>query len=146
MRNLALIGKATIIGLPLITSAAGAQEAAPPRVSSAPSNVQAISLMSSLMRQVAVCADRQKAPGRGASRITVKLNVKLGRDGSLMTSPTILSVSGVDEENARYQRRVEQLAATAISECAPFKGLPPDLYETPRGGWSNFTMNYKLPG
>ncbi len=57
----------------------------------------------------------------------------------------VVSVSGVDEENGRYQKRVEDLAVAAFTGCAPLRELPPDLYQTARGGWSNLNMNYKLP-
>ena len=90
-------------------------------------------------------APRLRASG-GASRITVKLNVRLNKDGSLAGPPRVVSTTGVDDENSRYEKRVADLAIAAYKGCAPMKGLPVDLYRTAKGGWSNVNMNYKLPG
>ncbi len=103
-------------------------------------------IVAAIQRQIQPCADRQVNPGPGANRIAVKLNLKLNRDGSMAERPKVVSVSGVDEENGRYQKRVEDLAVAAFTGCAPLRELPPDLYQTARGGWSNLNMNYKLPG
>ncbi|MGF1549150.1 MAG: cell envelope biogenesis protein TolA [Sphingomonadaceae bacterium] len=99
-----------------------------------------------IRRQVQPCADRQVNPGPGANRIRVTLNLRLARDGSLASPPRVVSTSGVDEENRRYEERVKDLAIATYRGCAPLKGLPAELYRTPRGGWSNINMSYKLPG
>ena len=39
----------------------------------------------------------------------------------------------------------DDIAVNAFVSCAPLRGLPQDLYDVPRG-WSNFTLNYRLPG
>ena len=52
--------------------------------------------------------------------------------------------SGLDDENSRYAQRVADIAIAAFTGCAPLRGLPDELYDVPRG-WSNFTMNYRLP-
>ncbi len=103
-------------------------------------------IQAAIKRQIQPCADRQVNPGPGASRITVKLNLRLNRDGSLASAPRVVSASGVDDENSRYEKRVADLAIAAYKGCAPLKGLPDDLYRTAKGGWSNVNMNYKLPG
>jgi outer membrane biosynthesis protein TonB len=103
-------------------------------------------IVAAIQRQIQPCADRQVNPGPGANRISVKLNLKLNRDGSLAAKPVVVGVNGVDDENDRYQKRVADLAIAAFTGCSPLRDLPPDLYDTPRGGWSNFNMNYKLPG
>jgi hypothetical protein len=54
-------------------------------------------------------------------------------------------VTGVDDDNARYEERVRDLAVAVYRECAPFRGLPPELYKTAEGGWSNINLTYKLP-
>ena len=41
-------------------------------------------------------------------------------------------------------QRAADIAIAAFSECSPLRGLPQDLYDVPRG-WSNFTLNYRLP-
>ena len=57
----------------------------------------------------------------------------------------MVSTSGVDDDNGKYEERVKDLAVAIISGCAPLAGLPQDLYQTPAGGWSNFNMIYSLP-
>jgi outer membrane biosynthesis protein TonB len=102
-------------------------------------------IVAAIKRQVQPCADRQVNPGPGASRIQVKINLKLNRDGSLAGRPAVVSTSGVNDENSRYEKRVADLAIAAFTGCSPLRGLPEELYQTPKGGWSNFNMNYKLP-
>lgn len=103
-------------------------------------------IVAAIQRQIQPCANRQVNPGPGASRITVKLNLRLNPDGSLGARPRVVSTNGVDDENSRYEKRVEDLAIAAFTGCSPLRGLPDELYATPQGGWSNFNMNYKLPG
>ena len=105
----------------------------------------AADIASAIARQVQPCADRQVHPGPGAERIVTTLNLRLNRNGSLAAAPRMVRQRGVDEENRRYAQRVADLAIRSFVECAPLRGLPDDLYDVPRG-WSNFTMNYRLPG
>lgn len=95
-------------------------------------------------RRVQPCANKQINPGEGANRIRVTVNLRLRRNGSL-AGTSVVRVSGVDDENARYEERVKDLAEAVYRECAPFSGLPPELYDTPQGGWSNINLTYKLP-
>lgn len=103
-------------------------------------------IVAAIKRQVQPCANRQVNPGPGANRISVRLQLRLNRDGSLASAPKVVSTSGVDEENGRYAKRVADLAIAAYTGCAPMRGLPEDLYRTAKGGWSNINLNYKLPG
>ena len=102
-------------------------------------------IVAAIQRQIQPCADRQVNPGPGANRISTKLNLRLNRDGSLASRPRIVAQTGVDDENGRYAERVADLAIAAFTGCAPLRGLPDDLYQTPRGGWSNISFTYKLP-
>jgi hypothetical protein len=95
-------------------------------------------------RLVQPCADNQVNPGSGANRIRVTVNLRLRPNGSL-ASASVVRVSGVDDDNASYEERVKDLAVAVYRECAPFRGLPPDLYKTDQGGWSNINLTYKLP-
>ena len=36
-------------------------------------------------------------------------------------------------------------ASRSFVDCSPLRGLPAELYDVP-GGWSNFIMNYRMPG
>ena len=100
---------------------------------------------SAITRQVQPCADRQVDPGPGANRIVTTLNLRLNRDGSLAARPRIVRQGGLDDDNRRYAQRVADIAIAAFTGCSPLRGLPAELYDVPRG-WSNFTMNYRLPG
>jgi outer membrane biosynthesis protein TonB len=103
-------------------------------------------IVAAIKRQVQPCADRQVNPGPGANEIEVKINLRLNRDGSLAARPRVVSTSGVNDSNGRYEKRVTDLAIAAFTGCAPLRDLPDELYQTSKGGWSNFNMNYKLPG
>jgi hypothetical protein len=104
----------------------------------------AASIGSLIRRQVQPCADRMVNPGPGASRIKVRINLKLNRNGSLRAPPSVEGVSGLDEENRRYAQRVKEMAVAAFTSCSPLRGLPPELYAV-SNGWSDFDMNYNLP-
>ena len=117
-----------------------------PRPAAATFDANALaSIQQAIRRQVQPCADRQVNPGPGANSIRVTLNVRLNRSGRLNGPPRVVRTSGVDEENARYEERVKDLAVAAYTGCAPLTGLPPELYQTPKGGWSNINMTYRLP-
>ena len=103
------------------------------------------SIQQAIRRQIQPCADRQVNPGPGANRIRVTLNLRLSRGGRLVRPPEIVRTAGVDDENARYEDRVKDLAVAAYVGCAPLAGLPAELYQTPQGGWSNINMTYRLP-
>ena len=105
----------------------------------------AASIAQAIVRQVQPCANRQVHPGPGAERIVTSLRLRINRDGSLQGRPVVAGQRGIDDENSRYAQRVADLAVNAFVSCAPLRGLPQELYAVPRG-WSNFTMNYRLPG
>jgi len=105
----------------------------------------AANIAQAITRQVQPCADRQVYPGPGAERIVTPIILRLNRDGSLAARPRIGTQRGLDDENRRYADRVADLAIATFTGCAPLRGLPQELYNVPRG-WSNFTMNYRLPG
>ena len=109
-------------------------------------NAQAMmDIGSKITQQVQPCANRQVKPGPGAERIRVTIRLRLNRDGSLAADPQVVAHDGVDDENSRYQDRVDDNAIATFKGCSPLRGLPPELYDVPRG-WSNFVMRYKLPG
>ncbi|MGJ3627604.1 hypothetical protein AB5I41_12645 [Sphingomonas sp. MMS24-JH45] len=72
-----------------------------------------------------------------------KLNLKLNRDGTLAATPTMVSQSGLTDENRRYGRRVVDLGIAAFKGCSPLR-LPAEYYDTPSGGWNNINFNWKL--
>ena len=123
----------------------GAPSTAPARAAAATISPSAMAgIQQAIRRQVQPCADRQINPGPGASRIKVKLHLVLTRSGGLSRPPEVVATSGVDDDNGKYEERVKDLAVAIISGCAPLT-LPPELYQTANGGWSNFNMTYSLP-
>ena len=98
-----------------------------------------------IKQQVQPCANRQTNPGPGAERIRVTIRLRINRDGTLATRPTIEGHDGVDADNSRYQGQVDDRAIATFMGCQPLRGLPADLYDVPNG-WSKFLLRYKLPG
>lgn len=98
-----------------------------------------------IKQQVQPCANRQVNPGPGAERIRVTIRLKINRDGTLASRPLIVGHDGVDDDNRRYQRQVDDRAIATFMGCQPLRGLPPELYDVPNG-WSDFSLRYKLPG
>ena len=130
-------------GLTQSASKAKSSDAAPGATMDAKA---AADIGSAIRRQVQPCADRQPNPGPGASRIIVTIRLQLNRDGSLAGRPTVSDDhGGVDDENRRYVDVVDRNAIATFTGCAPLRGLPPELYDVPRG-WKTFILRYKLPG
>ena len=98
-----------------------------------------------IKQQVQPCANRQVNPGPGAEKIRVVVRLHINKDGSLRGQPEIVDHDGVDDDNRRYLRQVDDRAIATFMGCQPLRGLPPDLYSVPNG-WSNFLLRYKLPG
>jgi hypothetical protein len=96
-----------------------------------------------IARQVQPCADRQAIP-YGAGEIVTQINLRLNRDGSLAARPRVMRQLNADGDNSRYAQRAADIAIAAFTQCSPLRGLPQELYDVPRG-WSNFTLNYRLP-
>ena len=105
----------------------------------------AMNIGQKIKQQIQPCADRQVNPGPGAERIRVTMRLRINRDGTLAARPTIEGHDGVDADNARYQRQVDDRAIASFMGCQPLRGLPPELYDVPNG-WNNFLYRYKLPG
>ncbi len=99
------------------------------------------SIGDAIKRQVQPCADRIPIPGPGSNLIISKLRLQMRPDGSFAARPELRGQSGINAENQRYARRVAELAASAMTACAPYE-LPEALYE---GGWKDIIINYKLP-
>jgi outer membrane biosynthesis protein TonB len=102
-------------------------------------------ISAAIKRQIQPCANRQVNPGPGANQIKVTLSLRLNRDGSLARTPSVVRTAGVSGENSRYEDRVKDLAIAAYVGCSPLRGLPDELYQTPKGGWANINMTYNLP-
>jgi len=98
---------------------------------------------SAIARQVQPCANRQVNPGPGADQIRAVVNLRINRDGSLAGAPRIVDHTGVNDENRRYVERIDDAVRAIFAACAPFRGLPAELYDVPNG-WKSFTLRYRL--
>ena len=95
--------------------------------------------------QIRPCALRQRELGAGANRIQVTLNLQLHPSAAACRrSPTVVSVSGDDGENAQFVDLVVNQAIASYRQCSPLR-LPAELYQTPEGGWANINMRYRVP-
>jgi len=94
--------------------------------------------------QIRPCAEQQRELGPGANRIQVTLNLQLFPSGKLKRSPTLVRVTGDDEDNAQYVDLVVNQAIASYRQCSPLR-LPAELYQTPQGGWANINMKYRVP-
>jgi len=94
--------------------------------------------------QIRPCALRQRELGPGANRIQVVLNLQLHPSGRLRRSPTLVGVTGDDDENAQFVELVVNQAIASYRQCSPLR-LPAELYQTPEGGWANINMRYRVP-
>ena len=94
--------------------------------------------------QIRPCAEQQRELGPGANRIQVTLNLQLFPSGRLKRSPTLVRVTGEDDENAQYVDLVINQAIASYRQCSPLR-LPAELYQTPQGGWANINMKYRVP-
>jgi hypothetical protein len=99
-------------------------------------------IASEVRRQLQPCADRQVIPAPEASQIVAIVQLDLNRDGSL-AKLRILGHKGVTESNQRYVPRVDEAVEAIFTGCTPIQGLPPELYDVPRG-WRTMKFQYRL--
>ena len=93
--------------------------------------------------QIRPCAEQQRDLGPEARRIQVTLNLQLFPSGRLKRSPSVVRVTGDDEDNAQFVDLVVNQAIASYRQCSPLR-LPAELYQTPQGGWSNINMKYRV--
>lgn len=117
---------------------------APPRPAAPTFSAQArASVGSAILRQVQPCADRQPYIGEGANQVRLRVNLKLARSGRLIRPPTILGMSGDPDLRSKYGELLEDQVRRIFAECTPLR-LPAELYDTPDGGWNDFTFTYRV--
>lgn len=122
-------------------SSASASEARP---SSATFDSQAkVSIGQAILRQVKPCADRQPYIGEGANQLRMTVNLRLNRNGRLARPPSILSMSGDSDLRGKYGELLEDQVRRIFAQCTPLR-LPAEYYDTPTGGWGNFTFTYRV--
>ena len=96
-----------------------------------------------IISQARRCAENQPFIGEGANRIRLTVNLKFNRSGRLARSPSILGSAGDTEDRAKYGQLLEDQVRRIFADCAPFR-LPANLYDTPEGGWKDFTFTYRV--
>jgi hypothetical protein len=96
-----------------------------------------------ILRQVQPCADRQPFIGEDANKVRLTINLKLTRSGRLVRPPTVLKTSGDPDLRAKYGDLLEDQVRRIFAQCTPLR-LPAELYDTPTGGWNDFTFTYRV--
>lgn len=116
-----------------------------PSQSSAPKfdSTAKMSVGQSLLRQAQPCADNQLFLGEGANTLRLTINLKFNRNGRLARPPAILAIRGDSNLIAKYGELLEDQVGRIFTQCAPFR-LPPELYDTPSGGWNDYTFTYRV--
>lgn len=99
-------------------------------------------ILTAIKRQVQPCADRQVIPAPEARQIYAMVQLTLNRDGSL-ASVRIVGHEGVTDDNRRYVARVDDAVEAIFAGCTPIRGLPPELYDVPRG-WRSLKFRYRM--
>jgi hypothetical protein len=117
---------------------------APPRAAAPTFNATArASVGQAILRQVQPCADRQPYIGEGANQVRLTINLKLARNGRLIRPPIVLRTSGDPDLRAKYGDLLEDQVRRIFAACTPLR-LPAELYDTPEGGWNDFTFTYRV--
>lgn len=96
-----------------------------------------------IISQARRCAENQPFIGEGANKIRLTVNLKFNRSGRLARSPSILGSAGDADVRSKYGQLLEDQVRRIFADCAPFR-LPADLYDTPEGGWKDFTFTYRV--
>jgi outer membrane biosynthesis protein TonB len=118
--------------------------AAPARPAAPAFNATArASIGQSIIRPAQRCADRQPFLGEGANKVRLTVNLKFSRSGRLSRPPSILRSAGDPDARAQFGDQLEDQVRRIFADCSPFR-LPADLYDTPSGGWKDFTFTYRV--
>ena len=96
-----------------------------------------------ILRQVQPCADRQPFIGEDANQVRLTINLKLARSGRLIRPPVVVRTSGDPDLRAKYGDLLEDQVRRIFAQCTPLR-LPAELYDTPTGGWNDFTFTYRV--
>ena len=117
---------------------------APAKPSAPTFNAQAkMDIGQAIIRQARSCANNQPFLGEGANTLRLRVNLRFNRNGRLASSPTVLGIAGNADLRSKYGELLEDQVRRIFTQCAPFR-LPADLYDTPSGGWNDFTFIYRV--
>lgn len=92
------------------------------------------------IRRALVPCERQPLPAPEAAAIRVDVRVTLNPNGSLASAEVARVLNG-NPALSLYERRMQDLALAIVRSCTPIRGLPPELYDVPRG-WRQFTYQF----
>ncbi len=111
----------------------------PSRTRSPPATMtgEARASINAAIRRALTPCERQPLPAPEAAAIQVHVAVTLNRDGRL-AGARVSKVTNNDYRLRQYEQRMRDLALAVIRQCTPVRGLPPELYDVPRG-WRQFT-------
>ena len=102
-----------------------------------------MSIGQSIIQQAKRCADRQPFVGEGANKVRLTVNLRFNPSGRLLRPPSILGSGGDPELRSKYGELLADQVRRIFADCSPFR-LPAELYDTPAGGWKDFTFTYRV--
>ncbi len=91
------------------------------------------SFTSALAAKIARCSRQQRPSTQEARSLRPIVVIRLRQDGSLDGAPVVRSVEGLNETNRQYETQAREAIVRAVRNCAPYTGLPPELYSVPNG-------------
>ncbi len=94
---------------------------------------QRASFVGALTAKIARCSRQQRPTTQEARTLRPVVVIRLRQDGSLDGAPFVRSVEGLNATNRQYETQVRDAIIRAVRNCAPYSGLPPELYDVPNG-------------
>jgi hypothetical protein len=101
------------------------------------SALQLSSIGAQIVAQIKPCYEVPSG-GVDVSRIRTTLDLRLNKDGSLASAPTLVEQTGVNSDNRAYAQNMAEAARRAVQRCAPLH-LPAELY---KGGWDHIQPTF----
>lgn len=112
---------------------------APAQRSAAATGQERASFTAALTRQINRCSRQQRPSTQEARSLRPVVVIRLRPDGSLDGAPQVRSVEGLNDTNRQYETQAREAIIRAIRNCAPYTGLPEELYAVPNG-WRQPTI------
>lgn len=91
------------------------------------------SFTAALASKIARCTSAQRPSTQEARELRPVVVIRLREDGSLDGAPVIRAVEGLNENNRQYETQVREAMLRAVRNCAPYTGLPAEMYGVPNG-------------
>ena len=103
-----------------------------PRAAAA-SPQQRATFTSALAAKISRCSRQQRPSTQEARSLRPVVVIRLRQDGSLDGAPSVRSVEGLNDTNRQYETQAREAIVRAVRNCAPYTGLPAELYSVPNG-------------